>query len=510
MTLRADRPILISGSDDTTIRLWDLEEKALRGTFSAGNRQPVPGAVPSPGARLGPLHAPGALRRLGRGHQARALPAPWPSRAAAGATVAASRATLSVGLRRLDEAGQLDQLAATHNIYGLGEELMRGEVPGLKPKSDEPPPISITAPPRTDPTRADARLTITLGGGDFQDVRLYHNDVPIPSGWDPGAKRQPGQSPLSLDVPVTLVSGSNRFYVMASRKDAYDSCSRVVEIDYEAPMERGQVHVLALGVKDYQRRSLKYAEDDADQLSEFLHRRGLDAAGQQGMRRVLHGADISRKNVERVFDEIARRVEDRPQDTVVVFLAGHTGVFDPQRFCLLLPTLPLPRRRADPGRGAGAAPNIGENDKVDPQFVLPYSVIEVNLSRLKALNRLVIVDACQAESILDDPKVRAIRKWMELSSRRARTSYLMAARRGEPALEVEPPGPRTVHLCPPAAACGPSSRPMSPRRSPRWRCPPTPTSTGMASSPRMSSTPTPSRCFPSSPRYFPVLIGRPP
>ncbi len=60
----------------------------------------------------------------------------------------------------------------------------------------------------------------------------------------------------------------------------------------------------------------------------------------------------------------------------------------------------------------------------------------MNLARLKALNRLVIVDACQAESILDDPKVRAIRKWMELSSRRERTSYLMAARRGEPALEV--------------------------------------------------------------------------
>ena len=39
---------------------------------------------------------------------------------------------------------------------------------------------------------------------------------------------------------------------------------------------------------------------------------------------------------------------------------------------------------------------------------------------------------------------------MEVSSRRARTSYLMAARRGEPALEVEPLGTRPVHLCPPA------------------------------------------------------------
>ena len=37
-----------------------------------------------------------------------------------------------MGLRRLDEAGQLDQLAETHNVYGLGEQLMQGKVPGLK------------------------------------------------------------------------------------------------------------------------------------------------------------------------------------------------------------------------------------------------------------------------------------------------------------------------------------------------------------------------------------------
>ena len=60
--------------------------------------------------------------------------------------------------------------------------------------------------------------------------------------------------------------------------------------------------------------------------------------------------------------------------------------------------------------------------------------------RLDALNRLVIVDACQAEAILSDPKVVAVQKFAEVESRKARTSYLMAARRGEAALEVEPLG----------------------------------------------------------------------
>ena len=67
---------------------------------------------------------------------------------------------------------------------------------------------------------------------------------------------------------------------------------------------------------------------------------------------MLLGNEVSRENVERVFDEIARRVEDRPQDTVVVFLAGHTDVFDPQRFCLLLPTYPFEKVDLEPVQSA--------------------------------------------------------------------------------------------------------------------------------------------------------------
>jgi WD40 repeat protein/uncharacterized caspase-like protein len=434
------RPILVSGSDDTTIRLWDLEKKALRGTFSAANRPAVSDAAAiqeldwvvytpeglfdasAAATKLVHYRRPGPSHPAGQRNPDRdGKPGPF-----------------AVGLRRLDDAGQLDQLAATHYVFDLGENLLGGGVPEEKPKPREPAPIAIRVPPRTDPTRPDVRLTITLAADDFRDVRLYHNDVPIPTGWDDAVRRGNAAGPVSLDVPVKLVSGENRFYVMASQAGAYDSCSGVVEMDYEAKMERGQVHILALGVGDYESRRLRYAVNDAEDLSDFLHSRGIDAAGHPGFRRVLSGEAVSRQSVERAFRDITLRVEDRPQDTVVVFLAGHTGVFDPQRFCLLLPSYQFPKDEPILVAVRDVPPNAGENDKVDPQTVLPYSVIEVNLARLKALNRLVIVDACQAESILYDPKVRAIRKWMELSARRARTSYLMAARRGEPALEAGP------------------------------------------------------------------------
>ena len=67
----------------------------------------------------------------------------------------------------------------------------------------------------------------------------------------------------------------------------------------------------------------------------------------------------------------------------------------------------------------GAAPPA--NAPLDPEAVLPYSVVALNLMRLKALDRLVIVDACQAEAILSDPQVEAIQEWMEVNTRKSRT-----------------------------------------------------------------------------------------
>ena len=125
--------------------------------------------------------------------------------------------------------------------------------------------------------------------------RLYHNDVLIP--W--GLKE--GQKPPSreIKVPVRLVPNRNRFYVMASQDGAFDSRSEEVVVDYVGPMEPGRLHVIALGVGEYQKRRLQYAQRNAERLSEVLYERGLDKAGQAGLRRLLPDTQVTRKNVER-------------------------------------------------------------------------------------------------------------------------------------------------------------------------------------------------------------------
>src|SRR5262249_53889349 len=122
-----------------------------------------------------------------------------------------------------------------------------------------------------------------------------------------------------------------------------------------------------------------------------------------GLRLVLPDRDVSQEKVERAFDQIARRVEDRPQDTVVVFLAGHTGVFDPQRFCLLLPSYPFPAEEPILVAARGAAPVAGEAARIDPKHVPPVPIGAVNLVPLKALKPLGIGGAWQAGAVLGGP-----------------------------------------------------------------------------------------------------------
>lgn len=408
-------PILISGSDDTTIRFWDLDKHALLGTFCAA----------STAAESGEPAGAGPARELD-----------WVLYTPDGHFDASEAGRELVRFRQGDHGHSLEQFDGTKlYAFELTDHLRSGRP--LEPaRLDAPPPVAIDAPLREDLALPETKLTILLGAADFKDVRLYHNGVPIPSGLEDASPPLPDR----FDVRVRLLPGLNRFYAMASREGAFDSRSQELEIPYEGSIEPGRLHVIALGVGNYEREKLSFAKRDAERLSEVLHVRGLAAGKERGKSVLLTDDLVNARSVAKAFTEIGREVRGHPQDTVVLFLAGHTGVFDNERFCLLLPKYPFPAEAPLLVAARNANPPVAPGAKITPDDLLPYSTLAVNLMRLDALNRLVIVDACQAEAILSDPQVEAIRKWMEIGSRKARTSYLMAARRGEPALEVEPLG----------------------------------------------------------------------
>jgi WD40 repeat protein/uncharacterized caspase-like protein len=415
---------LISGSDDATVKFWEITDNALRlrATFATTSARPAAETRPDPGA-------PAEVD--------------WVVYTPEGQFDASARGRPLVRLRHTEQARGLEQFDETkHFSFDLGERLLARRPTDTVANLAEPPPITIEPPTLLEPGKPDTELTVILGSRDQKDIRLYHNNVPIKTGLESIEAAAPATSLGRITVPVRLVKGINEFYAMATttgRDGSFDSKSPEIRISYDGPSDPGQLHVIALGVGDYKRRRLQFADRDAELISGALHDRSAKIAGvPPGMRIVLPNGEATPEGVNKAFREVAERVKDRPQDTVVVFLAGHTGVFEAVQFCLLLPSFPFPAEEppATQERSAVVA-REGKIGKADPKDVLPYALIEANLMRLDALNRLVIVDACQAEAILEDAQVREIRKWMEIRSRRARTFYLMAARRGEPALEVE-------------------------------------------------------------------------
>jgi len=298
-----------------------------------------------------------------------------------------------------------------------------------------PPQVLLEPVLAAGPRRRKVDLQIHLSETGITDLRLYHNGVAVFGDLKPKGR--------TVATTLTLVSGPNRVYALASREGSIDGRSKEILLNYDGPTP-GRVHVLALGVSKYRTQALRYAEKDAQAVAAFLRRQGMSLGPIQSMEPiVLVNDDVRKEEVERKFQELRGRVRGRPEDTVVVFMAGHTDIRG-GFFCLLLPTAELP---AGPEIVALRGPVQGQPARrpglvLEDSTILPYSIIHSNLRFVAALNRLVIVDACQAEALFEDPGVRAsvqrrIRQSAERDAHPARTSYILATRRGERAAEAE-------------------------------------------------------------------------
>jgi WD40 repeat protein/uncharacterized caspase-like protein len=374
--------LIASGSGDTSIRLWDAASHSLLGTLSAEG-----------GSHDWVAYTPDGLFDSSIGGERQVT---W-----------------------RDEHGvlALEQVYESFHLDKLTDRLRRGIRPEPPAKPLRPPPrIALRA---TNLGREFATLEIALAEPGMTNLRLYHNGVPVQS--DEDFHRRPGAK--TFQILVTLRPGLNRFHVMGGRIDPTEVEGRSETLDLRGPDTAGpgRLHVLALGIGDYQARdrALAYAAKDAEELAEFLHRHGgsADAAGQK---LVLTDEAVTAEFVDMRFARLRDAVRNRPEDTVVIFLAGHADMIN-GRFALLLPSFAF----------GGAGPR----GPVDPATILPYATLYKNLARLGALRRLVVIDACQAEAIADDPRVRKIQELIDGGAQRARTSYLLAARRGEPAGE---------------------------------------------------------------------------
>lgn len=391
-------PVLASGSDDTTVRLWRLSDRTPLGTLSAD-------LDATTGASVAPRAA-------------------WVVYTPDGLFDSAVDGERQVTWLRRGELLPLEQYYDTARLFGLSDRLRRGDRPPAPTYPSEPPPrVAIDRPEEGVASKAETALTIHIGPPGVEQVRLYQNGVPVTDGRE--LTPAPGES--RARVTVKLARGVNRFYAMASRAGAIDGRSNEVEVVYDRPEPVvRRTHVLALGVGRYSpdTRALRFAREDAQSVTDFLRRNTSMPDVRTGAFVTLTDDDVNEQKVVDSFMTI-RDSDLAPDDTVVVFVAGHTGT-QRERYYLLLPEYPFPKGEDE----------HGDLREVRSKTALAFSALQENLSRLRCLNRLVVVDACQAEALLDDPTVQRLGRAVDDTAHRARTAYILAARRGESASEA--------------------------------------------------------------------------
>ncbi len=401
--------MIVSGGDDTAVRFWDLKDHALIGTLVA------------------------------QGHDARA--ADWLAFTPEGLFDGSMPGEAMVKWRVGETIVTLQQSEDTHHVFQLATAIGQGTKPPGPKLVEDGPQLKIDSP-STDRVVDAREVEMTIWSGDARPsaLRLYQNGVPVRG----EADFAPGSSPNFLTTKVILRKGENRFYAMASKPAAVDGQSNLVTLRYDGPEPPGRVHTLAIGVSRYDKRPLKYAHADAQRIAEYLQSQGVNGNNRPGERIVLVDNQVTEPAIEDAFRQLRDAVKGKPEDTVVLFLAGHTDTdAATDQFCLLLPQFPFDRAgpvAAQPNLGVAMRGNLQAGlfqIKVDDPDVLPYVVLYNRLTRLEALQRLIIVDACQAGAILEDKAVQNIQRLVEKGSRKVRNSYLLAARRGEPANEAD-------------------------------------------------------------------------
>jgi hypothetical protein len=252
---------------------------------------------------------------------------------------------------------------------------------------------------------------------------LLHNGVRVLA---PGQAERDGKV-TRRKFTVALVEGDNRLQVQAAAADgSWESEPAEVRIRYEKPLDKPELYLLAVGVSKYSTANLnlKFAARDAKALADLFRKRSSALYANAHVIE-LPDEQATRKGIEGALEKMAK--EARPQDTLLVFLAGHGAVVGQRYYFLPHDFQAQPGERLD--------------DAVRKQG-LPADVLGDFLLRGQALKRLLILDTCASGGAVDLFQVAArnpfvFRGEIERLSRSSGLHVLAASAATEEAKEVK-------------------------------------------------------------------------
>jgi WD40 repeat protein len=228
-----------------------------------------------------------------------------------------------------------------------------------------------------------------------QDVRLFRNGALVKA-W-PGDVLK-GQSRATLETEITIVAGPNRLTAYAFNRDNVKSADATLTITGADSLKRpGTFYILAVALNKYANPQfdLQYAVADATDFALELQRQEVKLKNFERTEIIaLHDAEASKTNILKALTNLAARVQ--PEDAVVVFFAGH-GTAQQNQFYLIPHDLGF----------AGARSRI---DSAGLQTILAHSISDRELEKafagVDAGQFLLVIDACNSGQALEAEEKR--------------------------------------------------------------------------------------------------------
>ena len=303
----------------------------------------------------------------------------------------------------------------------LAGEAPRRPVADLRQGLKLPPVVKLLSPREGERlTRSPVRVEVAVEdrGGGVEELRLFHNGkrLALPATRDALAKARPGAT-RNLSFEVALEKGANELRVVALAKDQTESTAQAVKVKLEGSSAPARLHVFVVGINRYKNAALNldYSVPDARSVAQFF-RGKPNTLFESTELAELYDAQATKAGL---LQGLGRLQGVRPEDVVVVYLAGHGEAVGEEWYF-------IPHDAVHPERPE-ALKREGLSSRELAQAV----------TALPARKVVVMIDACKSGAALSGFRGLEERRALAQLSRATGTHLVAATTKDQLASEVQ-------------------------------------------------------------------------
>jgi WD40 repeat protein len=429
VAISADGKYILSGGRDATVRLWDLATGEIVKNFAghAGNVKAVSFAANGKQAVSASDDGSTRLWNLATGEEIAEFigfeDGEWVVMTPSGYFNASSQGAQHLNVRFGNAVYSVDNFyekfynpAYIASILG-GKEVQ--PVADIRKGILAPPRVRFLSPePNTQ--RTSDTITIAISAkdmtGGIDEIRLYQNGKAIGEETR-GMKPVAGTKEQVRTFTASLVDGKNVFRATGFSTDRTESNPIELVVTLSAPQQEVSLHVVAVGINGYKNPALNlnYAEPDAKGIADFFRRGGHGLFMSVDIRELFN----ERATKENILTALRELSGCKPQDAVVIYLAGHGETIQDQWYF-------IPHEVTYPEREEEVKSKAISSDE-----------LRRYVNGIKAQKVLMLLDACKSGGVMVAFRGFEDRKALSQLSRAAGVHVVAASTSNQLAAEVK-------------------------------------------------------------------------